>query len=275
MANPIRERLIQLEKTLERLFGGQPAREPLEVRHAVLDALLGQVRPVGGGKRLLPLSRVTVSVVAHDAAERRLFKEALTGEDGLERDLRRELERQGVAWPDGFTLGVRFVKAPGPGWAPGSRFHVAVTPATEAPAAPAAAREASAPAESVADAPRLVLKVTSGEAKPRSAATRGGRLTIGRLVTVSDQQGRVLRRNDVAFVGEDEVSRSVSRAHASVAWQPAARCYRIFDEYSSHGTHVARQGRLVAVPPGRTGLKLQPGDEIHVGRAVIRVDIGD
>lgn len=279
MALPLRDRLVQLEHTLERLFGGRPAREPLEVRRAVLEAVLAQVQPVGGGRRILPFSRVTVSVVTSDAAERRLFKEALMGESGIDADLRRGLEKQGASLPAGFAVAVRFVKAPGKGWAPGARFHVAVG-ADEAGArgsAPGSVRPGDPePGPSIATEspmPTLVLRVVAGQAKPKSVSSLGGRLSVGRQATVTDQQGRVVRRNDLAFIGEDAISRSVSRAHGYVAWLAASKGYRVYDEHSSHGTQVARQGRLIPVPPGRDGLKLQPGDEIHLGQAVVRVEI--
>ena len=76
-----------------------------------------------------------------------------------------------------------------------------------------------------------------------------------------------MRHNDVAFIGDDEVSRSVSRAHAHIAFDRATGTYRVFDENSAHGTEVERDGRRIVVPAGRDGLKLRAGDQIHVGRA--------
>jgi hypothetical protein len=272
MPIPFRERLVQLEGTLERLFGGRPPREPLEVRRAVVESLAGEVRPVGGGRRVLPVGRVTVAVVATDATEKRLFKEALLGPDGVEADLRRALDAAGAEWPRGFSLAVKFVKTPGDDWRSGARFHVTAGD----PGTPAAAAEPDTSASAAAvppAAPTLVLRVTLGQAKPRTVTCEGERVNIGRQAIVADASGRVVRRNDIAFVGEDEVSRSVSRAHAHVAWMPAAGTYRVFDEQSSHGTVVSRAGRLIQVPPGRDGLKLAAGDDVHVGRAVVTVEI--
>jgi hypothetical protein len=267
-----RDRLVKLEGTLERLFGGRPPREPLEVRRAVVEGLAGEVRPVGGGRRVLPVGRVTVAVVATDPAEKRLFKEALTGPDGVEADLRRALDAAGAEWPRGFALTVKFVKAPAEDWRSGARFHVT----TADPGAPAPAPEpdmASVAISAPAVPPALVLRVTLGHAKPRTVTCEGERVNIGRQPTVADANGRVVRRNDIAFIGDDEVSRSVSRAHAHVAWIANAGTYRVFDEQSSHGTVVSRAGRLIQVPPGRDGLKLAAGDEVHVGRAVVVVEI--
>ena len=205
-----RDRLVKLEGTLERLFGGRPPREPLEVRRAVVEGLAGEVRPVGGGRRVLPVGRVTVAVVATDPTEKRLFKEALTGPDGVEADLRRALDVAGAEWPRGFALTVKFVKAPGDDWRSGARFHVT----TADPGAPAPAPEpetASVAFAAPAVAPTLVLRVTLGQAKPRTVTCEGERVNIGRQPTVADANGRIVRRNDIAFTGDDEVSRSVSR----------------------------------------------------------------
>ena len=265
-----RDRLVQLEGTLERLFGGRPPREPLEVRRAVVESLTGEVRPVGGGRRVLPVGRVTVAIVAADATEKRLFKEALAGPDGVEADLRRALDAAGAEWPRGFALTVKFVKTPGQDWRSGARFHVTASE----PGAPAPERETVSTVAAVPlAAPTLVLRATLGQATPGTATCKGERVNIGRQAMVADANGRVVRRNDIAFIGDDEVSRSVSRAHAHVAWIPAAGTYRVFDEQSSHGTVISRGGRLMQVPPGRDGLKLAAGDEVHVGRAVVVVEI--
>ncbi|MFI5076474.1 MAG: FHA domain-containing protein, partial [Vicinamibacteria bacterium] len=213
-----------------------------------------------------------VAIVAADATEKRLFKEALTGPEGVEADLRRALDAAGAEWPRGFALTVKFVKTPGADWRSGARFHVTASEAG-APAPRPEAETVSTVASTPLAAPTLVLRVTLGQASPATATCEGERVNIGRQPMVADANGRVVRRNDIAFVGDDEVSRSVSRAHAHVAWIPAAGTYRVFDEQSSHGTVVSRGGRLIQVPPGRDGLKLAAGDEVHVGRAVVVVEI--
>ena len=68
--------------------------------------------------------------------EKRLFKEALTGPDGVEADLRRALDAAGAEWPRGFALTVKFVKTPGADWRSGARFHVTASdPGAPAPRA--------------------------------------------------------------------------------------------------------------------------------------------
>lgn len=268
----IRERMLQLEQTLERLFGGKPPREPLEVRRAVIESLVSQIQPVGRGRRVLPFNQATVHVVCVDATEKRVMKEALEPGE-LTQELLRRVDRAGAQAPQGFSLAVRFVREPGKGWTPGARFHVTVSQAESAPPEPAAEPDAGAAAPSAAPPGSIVLRVLEGEARPKTLTTDAVRITIGRQVEVVDQTGRPVRRNDVAFVGDDEVSRSVSRAHAHIALERASGLCRVFDENSAHGTQVEREGRRITVPAGRDGLKLRSGDEIHVGRAILRFEI--
>ncbi len=216
----------------------------------------------------LPYTKVTVSVVASTAADKRILTEALVGEEGAEGDLRRELDRRGATLPRGFEFTVRFARAPGRNWTSGARFHVGVSSAESE-----AAEADAAPAPTSRQTSRAVVRIVVGNAGAQSAPIDTGRLTIGRQASVADTEGRIVRRNDLAFVGDDEASRSVSRAHGYIAWDAASKAHRIFDEGSVHGTQVARAGRLIRVPPGRDGLKLRPGDEIHVGRGVLRYEV--
>ena len=167
----LRDRLVRLESTLERLFGGRPPREPLEIRRAVVESLTGEIRPVGGGRRVLPVGRVTVAIVAADATEKRLFKEALTGPDGVEADLRRALDAAGAEWPRGFALTVKFVKTPGQDWRSGARFHVTASdPGAPAPAPERETASTTAAAPSSKAWPARSARSAAAAACCRSAA---------------------------------------------------------------------------------------------------------
>ena len=53
---------------------------------------------------------------------------------------------------------------------------------------------------------------------------------------------------------------------------PGTRTYRLFDQGSANGTRVLRKGRLNEIAPNDpVGLPIEPGDELHLGKAVIRV----
>ena len=73
----------------------------------------------------------------------------------------------------------------------------------------------------------------------------------------------------------DGVTETVGRAHARLRFDPAAREYRLFDDGSSNGTSIIRGGTTIAVPArDPRGVRVQSGDEVQVGRAVIRVMLG-
>ena len=83
------------------------------------------------------------------------------------------------------------------------------------------------------------------------------------------------RRNRVAFLdARDGVTETVGRAHARLRFDAGSRSYRLFDDGSSNGTSIIRDGTTIAVPPrDPRGVRVQSGDEIQVGRALLRIEI--
>ena len=58
---------------------------------------------------------------------------------------------------------------------------------------------------------------------------------------VRDSRHRLIRTNHVAFLeGSGDVNQSVSRRHAHISYEPAARCFRLHDDGSEHGTGIVR-----------------------------------
>jgi hypothetical protein len=100
-------------------------------------------------------------------------------------------------------------------------------------------------------------------------------ISIGRSPDLTDDLGRV-RRNRVAFLDTvDGVTETVGRAHARLRFDTVSKEYRLFDDGSSNGTAIIRGGATIAVPPrDPRGVRVQSGDEVQVGRAVIRVIVG-
>jgi pSer/pThr/pTyr-binding forkhead associated (FHA) protein len=97
-------------------------------------------------------------------------------------------------------------------------------------------------------------------------------IRIGRTRFPTDSLGRV-RTNDIAFADNgSEHDRSVGRGHAEIRFMPATGTYRLFDQGSTNGTRVLRKGRLSQVAPkDPAGVPIQPGDQLHLGTAIIRV----
>jgi hypothetical protein len=124
--------------------------------------------------------------------------------------------------------------------------------------------------------PLLRLAVLKGKAVREAYSCDADRLYLGRLEEVLDGAGRVRRRNDVAFLEEGDLNQTVSREHARIAWEPESRAFWLRDEGSSSGTVIFRAGRSIEVSRhDRRGVRLETGDEVYLGRAALRVEIGD
>ena len=124
--------------------------------------------------------------------------------------------------------------------------------------------------------PLLRLAVLKGKAVREAYSCDADRLYLGRLEEVVDGAGRVRRRNDIAFLEEGDLNQTVSREHARIAWEPESRAFWLRDEGSSSGTVIFRAGRSIEVSRhDRRGVRLETGDEVYLGRAALRVEIGD
>jgi hypothetical protein len=125
--------------------------------------------------------------------------------------------------------------------------------------------------------PRVELTVLRGSAERRTYALAASpRIDLGRCADVRDSRHRLIRTNHVAFLEQSgDVNHSVSRRHAHISYEPAARCFRLYDDGSAHGTGVVRHGRTLGVPPGARGVRLVSGDEIVLGDARLRVKLSE
>jgi hypothetical protein len=104
------------------------------------------------------------------------------------------------------------------------------------------------------------------------------RINIGRPVEVYRSNGPS-RRNDLAFSEPDEINATVSREHAHILYSKKTGEYRLFNDrfYKASarsdqacGLWIIRDGLSRAVHRDSRGVRLLPGDEIHLGRAVVR-----
>lgn len=273
--------LLELERKLKQLVGESAPREPLEIRRAVLQGITDLAQPAGRGRRVMPFDRIDIEVLAPTPDVRRVFEAVFERDGGLEASVRKGLATVGCEPAPTFAVTVTYrKKAPG-GWASEQRFDVsghvhdaagasprATAISTPAPSPPApAAPPASSP--TTASPPTVILKVVKGRASRKTIELRADRINVGRLDEVTDKDQRLLRRNQVVFVEGDEIGDSVSRAHAHIRWVPPGE-FRLRDDHSAYGTRIIRDGRTIDVVPGNSrGVRLQSGDELHLGRAVI------
>jgi hypothetical protein len=246
-------------------------REPLEIVLSVVEAVEGEVQPAGRGRQLFPFNRIRVSLVAPTRQARARFEATFAVEPTLTQRIQTRLETAGCLPPD-LAVAVDYVEAAGTGWgAPDVHveFDRVDTPVPEPLPEP---EPAAAPAEE--PSPAVEIEIAAGEAEQASYSFQFARIDLGRCTHVRDRRNQLVRTNHVAFADTDDaINRTVSRRHAHLHYSGAERAFRVYDDGSEQGTAVSRGGRTIAVPPGARGVRLQPGDEILLGNARLRVKV--
>jgi hypothetical protein len=231
---------------------------PLEIFQAVLDELERKAQPVGRGGRTFPYSRILVRVASAHADRPTI--EAVFRD--LEARLRERLGELRSEVPRALEVKVAFLKKAPADWPDGQLYslecHADVEP-------PRTVREESGHAA-------LRVTVVKGAAAQEEYTFTDALIAIGRTAEPADELGRV-RRNHVVFLDAvDGVTETVGRAHARV--QRDGKEYRIFHEGTSNATFIVRSGTPILVPPrDPRGVRLQSGDEVQLGRAIIRLAI--
>lgn len=235
--------------------------EPMELRRAVLDDIESKVVIAGAGKRVFPFNRLEVRLLA-DSPDQRAALEAIVSEAwDLRREVMDRLRDSGSSVPSDLGVDVRVTDQPEPEF--GERhWHVVYYRAEGATAGPGVR-------------PALTLTITQGKAKQHVYSFESAdRITLGRLDEVLDEEGRVKRRNDVAFLEEGEVNRTVSREQARILWDSESCEYRLRSEPGASGTRILRDGRTIDVSAhDRRGVRLFTGDEVYLGKACMKVAI--
>lgn len=235
-----------------------PASTPLELLQTALDELERRAQPAGRGARVFPYNRIIVHVAQPNvdrAAVDAVFRQ-------LEPRLRDRLTEMNCDAPPSINARVSYSRRPAPGNAP----VVSIECFDDAGTAP--------PSATPAACPPVTISIVKGRCDQLKYTFVEPVILIGRTAELVDARGRV-RRNHVAFVEEpDGVTETVGRAHARLQFDGGA--YWLFNESRSNPTCILRDGRshpVVAHDP--QGLRLRSGDEVHLGRAVIRVVIGE
>ena len=119
----------KLEASLARTFNGAAERvaqtsvqEPLEIVHAIVDAVEDEVQPAGRGTHVFPFHRIKVSVVAPSREVRARLEAVIDGRPPL---TDRVIERLRAAGCDatGVSVKVMYLSQPDPRWT-NATFHV-------------------------------------------------------------------------------------------------------------------------------------------------------
>ena len=260
----------QLETIIARTFNGAAQRvaqprllEPLEVLHAILEAVEAEVQPAGRGVYVFPFNRLKVSIVAPSREARARYEAVFDGAPALNDRILQRLRSVGCDLVD-LSTKIGYVSEGAEGWSH-PQFQIEFARGAH-----------SAPVPVPTPLPRrLELAVLCGATDLSTYSFRQPRIDLGRCTEVRDSAHRLIRTNHVAFVdGDTGVNASVSRCHAHVEYDGQSDHYRIYDDRSAHGTGVLRNGRALAVAPGARGVRLQSGDEIALGEARLRVTVG-
>ena len=236
------------------------AREPVEIAHAIVDAVERQVLPSGRDQPLFPFNDVRVLVVGPTRESRTRCEAVFDGEFPLRARILERLHSAGCAVKS-LSVTVTYTSRAKPGWS-APDFHL-VFDRVDARVTP----------PSVEQVPTVLdLTITRGTGEHAAYALSDARIDLGRCTEVRDSRHRVIRTNHVVFPDTDEaVNQSVSRRHAHIE-SDRGEC-RLYDDGSAQGTSVVRMGRSIPVPPGKRGIKLMSGDEIRLGEARLTVQI--
>jgi hypothetical protein len=183
--------------------------------------------------------------------------EELLHEDSLKADIAQLLQSENAQCLEGFEV------------------TVALEPSGEVTSSEIAARSLCKvdfikPARSLSpDVPEIGLVVSRGTAEQLEYRLKKERILIGRTPDVTDREGRIIRKNDVVFLDNDEeVNATVGYSHARIWWDFEEKKFYLMDESSRYGTCIVRQGRSLEVPEG--GIPIYAGDEIYCGQACLR-----
>jgi hypothetical protein len=241
------------EKPLAQTAPLESPRELAEIRFAVLEEVRRHSYRAGA-RMVFPFDLVRVGMRGVEESRAGVFSSVFF-RSYLEHEIQGRLRADSVRFPEQLRVEVEVstgLPLPNEAW-----LTVAVA-AQQHPAA--AARPA-----------RLVVR--QGSANVPELPIAQARVHLGREVDVY-RDGGMRRRNDLAFVEDSEINRSVSREHAHVDYDRATGEYRLYNDRwyargTDCGTRIVRSGVSLEVHRDARGAKLEPGDEIHLGRAIV------
>ncbi|HEY1341955.1 MAG TPA: FHA domain-containing protein [Bryobacteraceae bacterium] len=228
--------------------------ELAEIRLAVLDRIREKSYR-SGGKKVFPFDLLRVELRGVEEGRRDVFAGRFFRKY-LEQEVRGSLRDAGCRFPENLRVDVNAIAGLPQ---PNQEWLVVEVGSQERAQRPGTAR----------------LVVREGTANVPEFPLEKARTNIGRVVDVYRSEG-LYRRNDLAFEEENEINRSISREHAHILYDRTTGEYRLFnDRWYPRGprgdcaTWIVRDGMSQEVHRNARGTKLEPGDEIHFGQAVV------
>jgi hypothetical protein len=235
--------------------------EVAEIRIAVLDEVRKKIQRAGG-QALFPYNVVRIKIRAgSDEAgifERDFFRRY------FDEELRKCLSKESCRFPEDLRVEIRTAQDEG-AWL---RVETLAEDAAPVVNVPRERQEAK-------------LVVSAGVANQSEISLQKARTNIGRLIDVYKAEG-LSRRNDLAFDADNPINRTVSREHAHIVFDKASGEYRLFNDRwyqrgdkseNNCGLWIVRDGMGQEVHRDSRGTRLESGDEIHLGKAVLRFQL--
>jgi hypothetical protein len=227
--------------------------ELAEIRLAILDQV-HEKSYRSGGRKVFPFDLLRVELRGVEQSRAPMF----TGQffrKYLEQEVHGALRAGGCRYPDNL------------------RVDVAATVGLPTRDEPWLIVEAVSREQSAGTGAAARLSVQEGTANAAELRLDKARVNIGRVVDVYREAG-LHRRNDLAFEAESDINRSVSREHAHIVHDRVSAEYRLFNDRwyprgGDCGTWIVRDGMSQEVHRNARGTKLEAGDEIHFGKAVV------
>ncbi len=257
------DRILQTEqsirKRVENAFGKETTRTPLEVRREVLEQVESRIVIDKGGKLFL-FSKIEIHIHPPTESQRDVFELAFLKDSSLELDIRQKLREWEIQQPGNPEIIVQVHE-------PADPRQAEVLPA-DLLQLNFVKIDRSRPRET----PETSLQIIKGSVEQELYRMRKERILIGRLSEVTDQEGRMVRKNDVVFLDNgDDINSTVGRIHARIWFDSERKEFRIMDEASRYGTRIVREGRSIEVPGGNPrGIRLKSRDEIYFGQACMQ-----
>jgi hypothetical protein len=239
--------------------------EIAEVRIALLDEIKKKIQRAGG-KALFPYNVVRIFIRA-DGAEAAVFERDFFRKF-FEEEVRKGLAKEACRFPA--ELRVEIHAAAGEETAKGKWLRVETL-----------AEDMPVPADAPRNKRAARLAVVSGTANKTEIPLQKTRTNIGRLIDVY-KEGGLSRRNDLAFAEDNPINRTVSREHAHIVHDKKSGEYRLYNDRwyklgdkneNNCGLWIVREGMGQEVHRDMRGTRLLPGDEIHLGKAVLKFQI--
>lgn len=239
--------------------------EIAEIRFALLDEIKKKTQRAGG-REIFPYNLIVIHLSGVDPKESAIF-EGEFFRHYFEQEAHQHLQKTECRVPDDLRIQVKVETL---GDMPAKEW-VRVEMSSQTPAQPVAS-----PART-----RAKLVVIAGAANASEVPLTKARTNVGRVQDVYKSEG-LSRRNDLVFAADTPINRSVSREHAHILYDKNANEYRLYSDRwytrgnkteSNCGIWIIRDGMGQEVHRDTRGTKLEPGDEIHFGQAVVEFQV--